>query len=156
VSIIPPIAKGPKGNPIGYTVALVAHTAGEGEKLEDFIASMMKLKGVKDPVFPFANRFSSGISYTIDDKSIYSDRGGAKIHFIGIERDAPQYPGLALEDQAEEINGTPGKLEFRTLSLVRNRFPGRIFYLLVLDTCEDIHAESWKAFQGLVNSMKLD
>ena len=158
VSMEPPVVISSKGARIGYSMALVARAAEEGEKLKDFMASMMKMAGTKDVVFPFADIYPGGLSYTLQDKGIYSDRGGAHIHYIGIERPASSYPGLALEDEdeTEELKGEPGKLSFYGVDLTRTRFTGRIFYFLILDTCEDIHEESWTTFRRLIKEMKLD
>ncbi|GGB24304.1 tetratricopeptide repeat protein [Puia dinghuensis] len=156
VAMQPPVVTSPKGANIGFSIALVMHVAGEGEKLTDFMASFMKMGGVRDAAFPFADKFPTGVSYTFQNKNLYSDRGGAHIHFIGIERSAPPYPGMSLEDQGEEMKGEPGKVNFYTPSIIRTRFPGRIFYLFLLDTCEDIHEVSWNTFKEVVNGMKLD
>jgi hypothetical protein len=78
------------------------------------------------------------------------------MHFIGIERSEPPFPGMAVEEQPEEIGGEPGKLEILRLNVVHNRFPGRVFYLFLLDTCEEIHEESWKTFQRLIDGARLD
>ena len=156
VSIEPPVVTSARGARIGYSFAVVVRAASEGEKLEDFMVSMMKIKGAKDGVFPFSDRYPGGLSYTLKDKNLYTDRGGARIHYIGIERSSPANPGLALEDQAEEIKSESGKLEFHTLNIIRTRFPDRIFYLLILDTCEDIYEQSWNTFRGFVKNMRLD
>jgi hypothetical protein len=156
VSVKPPILKSVKGATIGYTIGVIVHPAKEGEELQDFVTSMMKMNGTKDASFPFADRYPKGISYTVRTKDTYADRGAAHIHFIAIERDYPLHPGLALEDEPLEMKSEPGKLEFFKLGLTRTRFPGRIFYLFVLDTCEDIHEGSWDAFQQFIANMKLD
>jgi hypothetical protein len=141
------------GKRIGYSIALIVKVPEQGERLEDFMRSTMKtMPGIRDSVFPFAKEYPNGISYSYNDNSVYSDRGGARIGFFGIERPVPAHPGLALEDDMVpvDINGEPGKLNFYTLGLVRSRFPERIFYLFVLDTCEDIREGSWKGFQQLI------
>lgn len=145
-----------KGARVGYSIGLVVRVAGNEEKLEDFMASLMKLGGTRDSVFPFSDIYPAGLSYTLKGNGIYSDRGGAHIHYIGIERPSPTYPGLSLEDQAEEIHGEPGKLEIHSLNLFRTRFPERVFYFLILDTCEDIHEESWNTFRRFIKGMRLD
>ena len=157
VTITPPVLKSAKGATIGYTLAVLVHPANDDESLNDFVTSMMKAgQGTKDEKFVLAHRYSNGLSYTFRSKDVYTDRGGAHIHYIGIERDYPPYPGLALEEQPQEIKGDPGKVAFYRMGMTRTRFPGRIFYLLILDTCEDIHEGSWNAFQQFVANMRLD
>jgi hypothetical protein len=59
---------------------------------------------------------------------------------------------MALEEQgqAQELKGKAGVVNFFTIGSSRSRFPGRIFYFFILDTCEDIHEESWNIFRTLV------
>jgi tetratricopeptide (TPR) repeat protein len=157
--IKPPVVTARNGKQIGYTIALVVKVAEKGDRLEDFISSMMKdMPGVRDSVFPFAKQYPDGISYSYNDNSLYDDRGGARIRFMGIERPVPAYPGMALEDDKVPMgmNVEPGKLNFYELGLIRSRIPERIFYLFVLDTCGDIEAESWKGFEGLMKELVLD
>jgi tetratricopeptide (TPR) repeat protein len=159
VSMKSPLLTARNGKQIGYTVALVVRVPENGERLEDFMASMMKqMHGVRDSVFPFAKKYPNGISFSYNDNSLYDDRGGARIRLIGIERPVPANPGLALEsDQAPvAMNGEPGKLNFYEMGLIRSRFPERIYYLIVLDTCGDIQAESWKGLEGLMKQLVLD
>jgi hypothetical protein len=153
MGIKPPLLTARTGKQIGFTIAMVIKVPENGERLEDFMASMMKkLNGVRDNPFPFAKEFPNGISYSYNDDGLYTDRGGARIRFIGIERPVPAYPGLLLEEDGVPIDADaePGKLNFFKMGLVRSRFQERIFYLFVLDTCEDIREESWKAFQQLM------
>jgi tetratricopeptide (TPR) repeat protein len=153
LSIKPPVLTARNGKQIGYSIALVVKVPEQGERLEDFMVSMMKkLSGVRDKEFPFAKEYPNGISYSYNDNSMYTDRGGARIRFFGIERSVPAHPGLALENDEVpvDINSEPGKLNFFTLGVIRSRFPERIFYFFVLDTCEDIREESWKSFEQLI------
>lgn len=154
VSFTPPMFTSKKGKQIGINIAVVVHVASENEQLKDFMATLIKGKGRQDNTFALPDY--KGISYTFQDPDIYADRGGAHIHYIGIERDQPQYPGLALEDQTRAFKGEAGKIQFYTLNQTRTRLPGRIFYIWVLDTCEDIHEGSWATFQQLMQSVKLD
>ncbi len=151
--IQPPVLTSRNGKQIGYSIALVIKVPDSGEQLEDFMHLMMKkTPGVPDSVFPFAKEYPNGISYSFNDSSLYADRGGARMRFIGIERPVPANPGLALEEDEDpiKINGELGKLNIFTPGLVRSRLPARIFYLFLLDTCEDIREESWKGFQQLI------
>jgi hypothetical protein len=159
VSMKSPLLTVRNGKQIGYTVALVVKVPENGERLEDFMASMMKqMHGVRDSIFPFAKKYPNGVSFSYNDNSLYDDRGGARIRFIGIERPVPVHPGLALESDQVPVamNDKPGKLSFYEMGLIRSRFPDRIFYLFVLDSCGDIQAESWKGFDGLMKHLVLD
>jgi hypothetical protein len=155
-AIQPDIATSSKGARIGYNILLVVKVANEGERLEDFMASLMGMQGKKkekDAVFAFEGSYPRGISYSMKDPGIYSDRGGAHMHFIGIEMPSPAFPGLFLEEELIDNRKTGA---YR-MGKFRSRFPGRIFYYFLLDTCEDIHERSWAVFRDLITKqMTLD
>ena len=69
------------------------------------------------------------------------------MYMIGIERNEPAYPGLLLEDPMILPNGEAGKLNFYTVSDSKERFKGRIFYAIILDSCEDINLQSFNVFK---------
>ena len=157
VSIEAGMATGPQGNRIGYSYAVVMKVPQDGEKLDDFVTMFTKGGGEKDASFALKGSSFSGLSYTYKTKVMYADRGGARIRYIFIERAEPAYPGLALEDAGKELDGQePGKMQFYKMGNMRGRMPGRIFYLFMLDTCEDIYAPSWAAFERFLSVMKLD
>jgi len=62
-----------------------------------------------------------------------------------------------LEEQGKDLlKGEPGKIEYMVVHDNHLRFPGRIFYLFLLDTAEDIHSESWQTFKQFMDEAKLD
>jgi len=148
-----PLIRGIRGKSFGYNIAMIVKVAEKGEDLGSFMTSIVPPGAKRDSVFLFSSLYPHGISYTFRDNRVYADRGGAHIHFIAIERESPVYPGLFLENHASEIRGTPGRLEFYTLGAVRSRFPGRIFYFFVLDTCGDIYKRSWDDFSRLITNV---
>ncbi|HTR30596.1 MAG TPA: hypothetical protein VMH27_15090 [Puia sp.] len=148
--IQPPALASASGKRIGYSIGMVVKVAENGERLEDFMASLMqRTPGMRDASFPFRNVFPNGISYSFNSDSLYADRGGARLRFVGIERPVPAYPGLALEEDQlpVKLKEEAGKLNFFTMGVMRTRFPDRIFYFFLLDSCEDIREESWNGFQ---------
>jgi hypothetical protein len=71
---------------------------------------------------------------------------------IGIERDAPAYPGLLLENPATLPDGEAGKLTYYAASGSKDRLKGRIFYAIMLDSCEDIHEQSFTIFKEFLDN----
>ncbi|MFZ5940219.1 MAG: hypothetical protein ACOYXB_06560 [Bacteroidota bacterium] len=47
-------------------------------------------------------------------------------------------------------SGDPGKLSCYKAGESKDRFRGRIFYVLMLDTCEDIYEKSFSLFSDFV------
>jgi hypothetical protein len=68
IALKPPVVTSSKGSPIGFSIALVVRVPEEGEKLADFMTSMMKMGGTRDATFPFANRYPS---FLFSDKRVH-------------------------------------------------------------------------------------
>jgi len=146
--INPPAIEHKKGKAIGYTVAIIMKTANDGDRLEDYIKTFVaKYQEVK--TINFSNRYDKMISYEIKDKKMYADIGGAHLYVIGIERDKPKYPGMLLENAIDLPKTKASGINYYTAGKVKDRFEGRIFYAIMLDSCEDINVESLAIFKKL-------
>jgi tetratricopeptide (TPR) repeat protein len=143
VIIKPPVVKGKKGNEIGYTIAVIIKVAQKGEKLQDFMAKMLPPQATK---YAFTLPYKNALSYEIRDKKMYPDWGGEHSHMIGVEQDAPSYPGFALEEPLKMPADSDGQIHYFQPNEQKSRFPGRIFYVVLLDSCEDIYPEAWQVF----------
>lgn len=121
------------------------HLSIAGETLDAFARRLIKGNPVRDSLPAFLH--GNGIAYVLRDPNIYADRGGAHMHFIALERDAPAFPGLALENQPRDLSRSAGR-HYYVAGYTRSRFPGKLYYLYILDTCEDIYAVSWKTFSS--------
>lgn len=149
VLITPGTLTGKKGNGIGYHMAIVMKVAKPGETLPGFMAAMAK-PGVRDNRSPFADKYPNSVAYSLIDKTTYKFGGGSHGHLVGIERDMPAWPGMALENYAEELNASPDGMSIFKQARTKRRFKGKVFYCFVLDTCEDIHEKSWDLFKQLI------
>jgi hypothetical protein len=142
----PPILKNKAGREIHYTIALLMMTVDDGDQLDDFVKRFTAPTGEKKKV-NFSNKYDKMITYEIIDKSMYPDIGGGHLYVIGVERNAPKYPGLLLEDPFSFPHGKSNGVTYVTPQDSKNRFRGKIFYGIMLDTCEDIHKESLAVFK---------
>jgi hypothetical protein len=116
--------------------------------LNDYINSVTsKYKSVRQ--ISYMNKYSKMVAYEIKDSSAYTDFGGAHYIIVGIERDAPRYPGLLLENMVFSSDGSIGELPYHTLVTQKDRFKGRIFYTIVLNTSEDVFDESYRIFRRM-------
>ena len=141
VTFQPETIEGKLGKRIGFSMLLLVKVPKPGETLDVFVESLMKkTMGTRDTNSVVIDRYPESVSYTFQSKEVYADKGGAHMHFIGIERSAPAFPGMALETEPSQLGQNP----------FRNRFQGRLFYFFLLDTCEDIHTASWKTFMELL------
>ncbi|HEY8969117.1 MAG TPA: hypothetical protein VIM64_08485 [Puia sp.] len=145
----PPMATSKKGKKIGFTIALLMKIAAPDETLDAFM-SQFTFEDGKRITDPLPTTWKNTLSYSIRSEKTYPEWGGGHFHVIGIERSEPAYPGLLLEDPEKTPAGQPGKVNFYMPVAQRTRFPGKIFYVLLLDTCEDIHESSYSVFYKLI------
>lgn len=145
----PPVVKSKKGKEIGYTIAVMMKSADANETLDDYTGKFVSKYPDKSKII-FSDKYERMLAYEIKDKHAYEDMGGAHIYMIGIERDEPQYPGMLLEDPESLPPGKTGETSYFSVSPCQKRFKGKIFYLIILDSCEDIHEETFAVFKTML------
>ena len=155
VVIKPDIATSPSGKQIGYTIGIIIQVAGKGQTLQDFVAKFLQPGEHPDTTWALTKQYPVSVCLRIKDNSVYQDRGGGRFTMLGIERDCPRYPGLALEDRPEPLPGTPGQMSYFIPGLIRTRATQKLYYLVLLDTCGDIEDTSLKTFRDLVEKRLL-
>ncbi|MEA5259216.1 hypothetical protein VB264_15575 [Arcicella aquatica] len=150
----PPEILNKKGKKIGYSIAIIMKVVKENDKLEDFVKNMLgKDKQSKVSKISFSDKYDNLIAYEDQNPKVYKNLGGAHIYGIGIERNAPEYPGLLLERPSMIPNGKEGTITYYSSAKSKDRFKGKIFYFFMLDTCEDIHEESLAIFKNLFEKL---
>ena len=149
--LIPPAIKSKKGREINYTVAIMMKSANLTDELGDYINTLISKYSNKSKI-AFSDKYEKAIAYEIKDNEIYKEMGGGHIYMIGIERNSPMYPGLLLENPATLPDGNKSKVTYYTAKDSKGRFEGRIFYAIMLDSCEDISEQSLAVFKTLFNN----
>ncbi len=137
---------------IAYTVSIIAKVPQNGEKLsaniKNFINNYQKLKNIKIRKTKLKNPFSPDEIYLAETNEVYMSQGGMKNIFIFFERDEPRHPGTESEypiftKQETAINSVPKRYK---------RFKGKIFYIIILDTCNGIWKKSYSEFKKFINT----
>jgi len=154
IIITPSSLKNGKGREIKYTIAMVVKVASESDKLDNFVANFTSKHPNKNKII-FSDKYSQMIAYEIKDPDEYEDIGGAHLYMIGVEREMPEYPGLLLESAITLPSGDKGKVNYYRAGNSYNRFKGKIFYLIMLDTCEDIFEQSSSIFKTLFDDQMI-
>jgi len=149
VILTPGKATNKKGKKISYHIAILIKLADAGETLDSYIARFTKGQGTLMQE-PMPAPYKNAVCYSMRNPKMYPEIGGGHFHVVGIERDAPAYPGLLLEEPQSLPSGEKGELSFYKPNQQRTRFSGKIFYVLLLDTCEDIHDASYAVFRKLI------
>lgn len=149
--IVPPTLTDKGGKEIGYTILIIMKTANDNDKLDDF-TNIFVSKYLDKKKINFSDKYDKMVAYEIIDKTIYQDIGGGHSYMIGIERSEPKYPGLLLEDPVELPKGDSDGIMYYTASESKDRFKGKIFYLIFLDSCENINEQSFSIFKTLFDN----
>ena len=148
--ITPPAIANSKGTDITYTIGIIMKTPGKNEKLADFVKKVTSQYRDNKEI-TFSTKYDKMIAYESRDSTIYPNIGGGHFYTIGIERDEPKYPGLHFETPASAPMKS-GELSYFKAPEHRERFKGRIFYIIMLDTCEDIFSQSSSLFKSLFDN----
>lgn len=149
--INPPPLKNKNGKVINYTVGIFMKVANEDDVLEDFLNTFITSNQTKKKT-SFSKKYDNIIAYELFDKTSYEDIGGAHLYLVGIERNSPKYPGLLLESPINFSNEDSGQIKYYVASNSIDRFNGKIFYVFMLDSCEDINEQSLTIFKQLFNN----
>jgi hypothetical protein len=146
--IEPPAIANKAGMEIGYTIAIFMKTVNDNDMLDDYVNNFIS----KDPnkkKINFSDKYDKIVAYEIIDKSIYQDMGGGHLYVVGVERNEPKYAGLLLEEPIPlPENAEKEKVIYYRASESKDRFKGKIFYAILLDSCEDIHEKSFSIFKS--------
>jgi tetratricopeptide (TPR) repeat protein len=136
-----------QGKEVNYTIAILMKTVSDKAKLENYIKDFVSSFSDKRKI-EFSSKYDKMVAYEMKDKTKYQDIGGGRFYMIGIERKMPQYPGLLLEAPVAISQEGSGELTYYTASKTKDRFKGKIFYALILDSSEDINDQSYTIFKS--------
>ena len=146
--ITPPALHNKNGEKIDYTIGILMKTANEPDALEDYINNFVPKNAIKNKT-SFSEKYDKMIAFEIKDKNMYQEIGGGHLYMIGVERTPPKYPGLLLENPMILPMNQTGKITYYRASDSKDRFTGKIFYAIMLDTCGDINDQSLSIFKTL-------
>jgi len=117
-------------------IFVFARAAREGEPpdaLLDMAAPPAKRTAAKD--FPCA--FPGCRAFELRNAETYEKEGGGLAVVLAFTRDEPAFPGLAFEEPVV-ARGPPGETSYTAFEPELGRFPGRISYVVVLDTAVSV------------------
>jgi hypothetical protein len=146
--------KGIEGDVVS-TISILAYVPNENESFEDFMKKFMKpdcdLKEYD------LNLGLNEFSYVCTNNNIYSQEGGARILLVYFEREEPEYKGAKLEG-LQEFPDTTSDFTFYDLTEDRafTRFNGKLFYLVILDSCESIFEKGLSEFNRTLKSFAVE
>jgi hypothetical protein len=137
------------------TLLVMAKQSSQGQTLDDFAMSFLKGRNAQVSRLPQSScSFSGCIVFDVMLPDMYPKQGGGHILLAAFERAQPQYDGLVLEKpQGPPTQGAQsGPVAFRVEPEFR-RIPGKLFYLVVLDSNQAIFATSKPTFDAVLQSL---
>jgi hypothetical protein len=135
------------------TVQVMAFIAPEGEALGSFSKRFLS-KTAKWQKYDAALGLGE-VSQLGESAQFYKDDGGAKILMIAFERKAPNISGLLLEEPQGSLESMePGK--FYRFSNYYERFKGRLFYQIWLETPARFYDQSLKEFKEILKTFVVE
>jgi hypothetical protein len=149
-------AKHGKSSP---SVLLMARPAKAQEALSDFVGDF--LKGRYADAKPTTLSYCPSthcLSYEMIVKDMYESEGGGHLLAVAFERDAPPYDGLIFEQPWAPPKPDDSKKSKRPVyyrpDTVFHRLPGKIYYLVILDSNASIFAPASKDFDFFLHSIR--
>ena len=139
------------GKNIDYSILVLAQAASDNLTSEQFLEKFTANYKSRTPIKFNVGKINDCIAYEIIDPTMYTNIGGGHMYAIVLERNLPEYPGMALEEpQNIPKNGNGGMTYYRSN---RNfgRLSNKLYYLILLDSCEYIHDESLAVFKDFLD-----
>jgi hypothetical protein len=150
-----PVANKPLSAP---TLLFLAKRPAPGQSLEGFAKSFLnrpsaQVSALKDPTCPVAGC----LAFDVVVPDMYPQQGGGHIILMVFERDQPAYDGLPFEKPhgPPMAKGKEGPVAFRIAPRF-HRIPGKLFYLTVLDSNQQIFADSKPQFDEFLKSLVVE
>jgi hypothetical protein len=87
----------------------------------------------------------------------YKGDGDGRSRFVFFERDEPVFPGLIFESPLElpKPDGTGGAKVYRP-DQTQQRIPGKLYYLVTLDTASSIEEPALKDFEFFLRNLTVE
>jgi len=155
----PHMATAKNGKQIGYTILVLMKIPDAGETLQQFLddfTSKTKSSKNKKPVSLSVGKIKNALGYEMQDPDIYPEIGGGHMYALAIERSQPEFPGMALEAPLELPKEVKNEVSYYTAPVKYNRVKGKIYYYILLDSCEFIHDESLSVFMDFLNGLTIE
>lgn len=152
-----------KGEP-APTFFFMAKTPPAGQSLNDFVTSYLKGHDVNSDGH---TRISTAadlpcpvdqcISLDVVAPSIYSKQGGAHLLVVVFERDQPRYDGLPFEMPQGPPTTKPQEqpVAFH-FAYIFHRIPGKLYYLVLMDSNQQIFTGSKPEFVEFLKSVTVE
>ena len=91
------------------------------------------------------------------DPGMYGKDGDGRGRFVAFERDQPEFPGLIFESPMElPKSDDKSGVQYYRPDQIQQRIPGKLYYLVMLDTAASIEAPATKDFDFFLDNLTVE
>ena len=155
IVISPSAERAPSGQKITYSMLILSKIKQPGQSLSDFLDEFTLKGGTRKSITFDVGSIKNCMAYEIFDPSAYKSMGGGHMYAIALERDAPVYPDMALEEAQDLPKNNTSALKVYSPTTQLRRVNTGLYYLIMLDSCEFINKQSLAAFKDLLQNRLL-
>ena len=141
------------------SVLLLVRQPDGNETLAEFSKIYMKYEknGTFEPFLPARCPAAACIAMRGIQKGIYGKDGDGHGRVVVFERDQPEFPGLIFETPREiPKSAGEGGMKFYTPNQIQQRMPGKLYYLVMLDTAASIEEPAMKDFDFFLENLTVE
>jgi hypothetical protein len=138
------------------SILVMVQQPAENETLDDYSKRFLD-KGGFTPFTPSRCPADRCIAMTGTKPGAYGSSGDGRALMLIFEREQPEFPGLAFESPAQlpAGNGNTGVNYYRPSQTPR-RIPGKLFYVVLLDTAASIEGPATKDFDFFLEHLTVE
>lgn len=141
------------------SILLLVQQPEENETLAEFSKKYMKYvkDGTFEPFVPTRCPAVSCIAMKAVQPGMYKKDGDGHGHIVVFEREEPQFPGLIFEAPVDlpKSEGGEGPKYYRP-SQAQGRIPGKLYYLVMLDTAASIEESAMKDYDFFLQNLSVE
>jgi hypothetical protein len=128
----------------------------DNETLQDYAKKFMK-DGTFEPFTPARCPAAACIAMKANQPGMYKKDGNGHGRVLVFERDEPAFPGLIFESPLEipKSDGGEGAKYYRP-NQTQQRIPGKLYYLVLLDTAASIEEPAMKDFDFFLDNLTVE
>ena len=141
------------------SILLLIQQPDGNETLEGFSKKYMKYEknGTFEPFAPSRCPAATCIAMKGVQSGMYKKDGDGHGRIVVFERDEPQFPGLIFEAPWEmpKSDGSES-LKYYRPNQIQQRIPGKLYYLVMLDTAASIEESAMKDFNFFLENLTVE
>jgi hypothetical protein len=139
------------------TVLVMVRQPNNNETLQDFVNQYNHKEYNYKPFTPVRCPATSCIALAADQAGMYGEDGNGRAHMVAFERDEPAFPGLIFEAPLELPKSNGGEqVQYYRPNQIQQRIPGKLYYLVLLDTAASIEEPAMKDFDFFLENLTVE